>query len=81
MPRPLRGVLLQEPGGEGAAAGRGATEEELRASYQRGRDDAEKAMSQQLLQQRAEVHELMRGVLESLRQTRCRRYCARPRTR
>ncbi len=67
MPRPLRGVLLQEPGGEGAAAGRGATEEELRASYQRGRDDAEKAMSQQLLQQRAEVHELMRGVLESLR--------------
>jgi flagellar biosynthesis/type III secretory pathway protein FliH len=67
MPKPLRGVLLLNPADKEAAAARAAMEEELRASYQRGRDDAERAMGQQLLQQRAEVHELMRGVLESLR--------------
>jgi flagellar biosynthesis/type III secretory pathway protein FliH len=67
LPTRLRGLLLQEPAETASAPTRAATEEELRASYERGRDEAERAMSQQLLQQRNEVHELMRGVLESLR--------------
>lgn len=38
------------------------------ASYQRGRREGESALSQQLIQQRAEVAELQRGILESLSQ-------------
>jgi flagellar assembly protein FliH len=38
-----------------------------RAAYQRGRRDAEKALGEQLLQQRAELAELQQGVLQSLR--------------
>jgi flagellar assembly protein FliH len=64
LPKPVRNVRLKDP----AEAARLASEEELRASYERGRRDAEKALSEQLFQQRAEVHELMRGVLDSLRQ-------------
>jgi flagellar assembly protein FliH len=64
LPKPLRQVRLK---GEAGADARLAVEEELRASYERGRRDAEQALSEQLFQQRAEVHELMRGVLESLR--------------
>src|SRR5262245_14811053 len=37
------------------------------AAYERGRRDAEKALSEQLLQQRAELLELHQGVVESLR--------------
>ncbi len=65
MPKPLRHVRLM---GEGGAEARLAAEEDLRASYERGRRDAEQALSQQLFQQRTEVHELMGGVLDSLRQ-------------
>jgi flagellar biosynthesis/type III secretory pathway protein FliH len=65
LPKPLRHVRLKDQAG---AEPRPAAEEELRASYERGRREAEQALSQQLLQQRAEVHELMRGVLDSLRQ-------------
>jgi Flagellar biosynthesis/type III secretory pathway protein len=36
------------------------------AAYERGRRDAEKALSEQLLQQRAEILELQQGVLTSL---------------
>jgi flagellar assembly protein FliH len=36
-------------------------------AYQRGRRDGESALNQQLIQQRAEVAELQRGILESLR--------------
>jgi flagellar assembly protein FliH len=64
LPKPLRSVSLKEAG----TAARPAAEEELQASYERGRREAEQALSQQLIQQRAEVHELMRGVLASLRQ-------------
>jgi flagellar assembly protein FliH len=39
-----------------------------RAGYEQGRIDGEKALSEQLLKQRAELHELMQGVLNSLRQ-------------
>jgi len=38
------------------------------ASYQRGRRDGESALNEQLVRQRAEVAELQRGILESLRQ-------------
>ena len=65
LPKPLRHVRLKDEAGTDARA---AAEEELRASYERGRREAEQALSQQLLQQRAEVHELMGGVLASLRQ-------------
>jgi flagellar assembly protein FliH len=65
LPKPLRHVRLKDEAGTDARA---AAEEELRASYERGRHEAEQAMSQQLLQQRTEVHELMGGVLNSLRQ-------------
>jgi flagellar assembly protein FliH len=40
---------------------------ELQAQYQRGLTDGEKALSEKLFQQRAEMHELMNGFLESLR--------------
>ena len=65
LPKPLRHVRLKDEAGTDARA---AAEEELRASYERGRHEAEQAMRQQLLQQRTEVHELMSGVLNSLRQ-------------
>jgi flagellar biosynthesis/type III secretory pathway protein FliH len=64
LPKPLRQARLR---GDAGADARQAAEEELRASYERGKRDAEQALSEQLFQQRAEVHELMRGVLESLR--------------
>ena len=67
LPKPLRHARLIA-GGEEARAQARAAEEELRASYERGRREAEQAMSQQLFQQRAEMHELMRGVVASLRQ-------------
>jgi flagellar biosynthesis/type III secretory pathway protein FliH len=65
LPKPLRHLRLK---GEAGADARLAAEEELRASYERGRREAEQALSEQLFQQRTEVHELMRGVLDSLRQ-------------
>ena len=65
LPKPLRHLRLK---GEAGADTPLAAEEQLRASYERGRREAEQALSEQLLQQRAEVHELMRGVLDALRQ-------------
>jgi flagellar assembly protein FliH len=41
---------------------------DLQASYERGRLDGERALSEQLIRQRAEVMELQTGVLTSLRQ-------------
>jgi flagellar biosynthesis/type III secretory pathway protein FliH len=43
-------------------------QEQWHASFERGRIEGEKALSEQLLKQRAEVHELLQGVLNSLRQ-------------
>jgi flagellar assembly protein FliH len=40
---------------------------DLQASYERGRLDGERALSEQLIRQRAEVMELQTGVLASLR--------------
>jgi len=47
----------------GSASAHGAEQ----AAYDRGRRDGEKALSEQLLQQRTELVELHRGVVESLR--------------
>jgi flagellar assembly protein FliH len=65
LSRPLRGVRFMAPG---EAAREAAAEGQLRAEYERGRRDAEGALRQQLLQQRAEMLELRQGVLESLAQ-------------
>ena len=43
--------------------------EDLQASYERGRIDGERALSEQLVRQRAEVMELQTGVLRSLSST------------
>src|SRR6187551_2203406 len=42
-------------------------QEDLQASYERGRLEGERALSEQLVKQRAEVMELQTGVLASLR--------------
>ena len=55
LPKPLRQVRLK--GGNDA-------EDELRASYEQGRRDAEQALSEQLVRQRTEVQELIRGTLD-----------------
>jgi flagellar assembly protein FliH len=68
LPGRLRDLRLKLPAEEAAAQARAAEEEQQRANYERGRRDGEKALSEQLFQQRAEVHELMGGVLESLRE-------------
>jgi flagellar biosynthesis/type III secretory pathway protein FliH len=52
----------------GAASQKSAPPEELAASYERGRVDGEKALSEALMRQRAELHEAMEGALKSLRQ-------------
>ena len=44
-----------------------AVQEELQASYERGKQDGERALSEQLVRQRAELLELQSGVLSSLR--------------
>ena len=64
LAKPLRHVRLKDEAGTDARA---AADEELRASYERGRREAEQALSQQLMQQRAEGHEIMNGVLASMR--------------
>ena len=63
----MRHARLSRGGDEAGAEAR-AAEEESRASYERGRREAEQALSQQLFQQRMELHELMGGVVDSLRQ-------------
>ena len=67
LPKRLQGVQLIDPRAKPSEEKRLISEEELRASYQRGREDAEKAISEQLIQQRAELHEVMAGVITSMR--------------
>jgi flagellar assembly protein FliH len=67
LPERLRDIVLIDPPAPSSVETRVISEEELRASYQRGREDGEKAMSEQLLRQRAELHEVMRGVVTSMR--------------
>lgn len=64
---PLREVRLLDPAA--AAADRaGRWQQELQASYERGRIEGERALSQQLLEQRSELMELHNGVVASLQQ-------------
>jgi flagellar assembly protein FliH len=62
---PLRDVRLvsRDPAREAEQRQRAAEQ----AAYESGRRDGEKALGEQLLQQRAEMLELHRGVVESLR--------------
>ena len=62
---PLRGVRMT-----GASASPAANQrQDEDAAYERGRRDAEKALSEQLLAQRGEMLELHQGVISSLRAT------------
>jgi flagellar assembly protein FliH len=56
-PEPAVQVPVQQP-----------TPEQLQASYEQGRIDGEKALNERLLNQRQELHELMGGLLASLKQ-------------
>jgi len=65
LPARLRDVIVRHDSG-------GAEQESTRAAWQAGfeagRLEGEKALSQQLLQQRADVNEIVQGTLKSLRQ-------------
>lgn len=70
--KPLRETIrLTQPLKDAALARCGDRETfhgwDLQASYERGRLDGERALSEQLVRQRAEVMELQTGVLASLR--------------
>ena len=68
LPAPLRDAFPT-----GLTPGMPSMDESLRqswqAGYERGRIEGEKALSEQLFKQRGELHELLHGTLESLRQT------------
>jgi len=65
LPTPVRDVRLTATASPEECAAR-VREAEL-AAYERGRRDGERALGEQLLQQRAELLELHQGVAESLR--------------
>jgi flagellar assembly protein FliH len=64
---PLRDASLAGDA-SGIATGTPASSEDWRAGFDAGRIEGERALSEQLLKQRAELHELMQGTLNSLRQ-------------
>jgi flagellar assembly protein FliH len=66
--KPLRDVRLAGPGGGAPPSAEELRQAELAARYQMGLADGEKALNEKLMQQRAELHELSQGLLESLRQ-------------
>jgi flagellar assembly protein FliH len=63
---PLRDASVA--GETSGAGGTGASSEAWRAGFEAGRIEGERALSQQLLKQRAELHELIQGTISSLRQ-------------
>jgi len=70
--KPLRETIrLSQPLKDATIARSGDREElhrgDLQASYERGRLEGERALSEQLIRQRAEVMELQTGVLASMR--------------
>jgi flagellar assembly protein FliH len=65
IPQPLRHVRLQRVLSPEQAR-QTSLEEQLRAAYDRGRIEGEQGLSQQLVQQRSEMQELLHGVLQSL---------------
>ena len=68
LPKPLRDVLLAVPKSPAVPAAAKPGPDPWQSSYDLGRIDGEKALSEQLLKQRAEMHELFQGLLTSLRQ-------------
>jgi flagellar assembly protein FliH len=66
LSRPLRDARTK--GGGAPPSAEDLREAELSARYQLGLADGEKALTEKLIQQRAELHELAQGLLESLRQ-------------
>jgi flagellar assembly protein FliH len=66
LPQPVREVRLVDATAAPVAP---AITEDARAAYDRGRSDAEKALNELMLQQRLELGELQKGVLQSLRQS------------
>ncbi|HXR07455.1 MAG TPA: FliH/SctL family protein [Candidatus Acidoferrum sp.] len=67
LPRPLRDAPLAGPPAPPSADD--LRQAELQARYQLGLADGEKALRENLLQQRAELQELVQGLLQSLRQS------------
>lgn len=68
LDRPPRDIHLKRPEAVSEPGPAEAELERLRTEYERGRQDGEKALSEQLVLQRAELHSIQHGVLESLRQ-------------
>lgn len=67
LPAPLRDAFaVGLPAG--AASLDASQREAWQAGYQQGRIDGEKSLSEQLVRQRGELHELMQGTITSLRQ-------------
>ena len=66
LARPLRDTRLAGPAAPPSPED--LRQAELAARYQLGLADGEKALTEKLIQQRAELHELAQGLLESLRQ-------------
>lgn len=66
LAKPLRDVLLAVPKSPAASSAPTAPDP-WQSSYDLGRIDGEKALSEQLLKQRAETHELFQGLMTSLR--------------
>lgn len=67
LSKPLRHVALAVPKPPATPAPQPGPDP-WQASYDLGRIDGEKALSEQLLKQRSETHELFQGLLNSLRQ-------------
>ena len=64
--RDARAVIATFPDVDTASPHNAATDD---AAYERGRQDGERALSEQLLRQRGELIELQNGVLKSLNAT------------
>jgi flagellar assembly protein FliH len=67
LPAPLRDARIAGPTPVSTPPDP-ALQDQWRASYDLGRIDGEKALSEQLFKQRADMHELMQGLVLSLRQ-------------
>lgn len=63
---PLRDA--RHPGPAPVVSSSTEPKDQWQASYELGRIEGEKALSEQLFKQRADMHELMEGILKSLRQ-------------
>jgi flagellar assembly protein FliH len=65
---PLRAVRLRDSAATEAENWEQWVKEREQAAYERGRRDGQNALSEQLVQQRSDLQDVEKGVLESLRQ-------------